>query len=536
MKKLIIICLAVLPIVLFSFFIEQGGIRNAALGETGIASSNDISASVWNPSIIAGLDEIELLTDSRKYFWKLQNDDFTFNFAAVSYPFGKLGNFAFSGSFFDAAEYQENKLAVHYANKMLSDKFLYGISFNSYGIRYGQNEYTINDPFFADFGYSKQVFDFDLGFHYEIDHNIQIGVTVTNLRRPNLALDEDNNDKLPLTFGSGINYRFNKFTTMLEVKYELSDISEQNNLLYAAGCEYNLNDFMDLRIGANKNKLTAGFGLILLNKNITAKYTHPLTSKEYLNTRAFKIALDYCAQYPFSGIESSYGDHFLGIKINYSNSTTEVDKFKDYIPPMIETEYVLESEIDSLLNEKVDIDTTYFKYNTTIDTVYIEKIVTDTIFVEVAKEGTLIDTVFVEKVVIDTVYINFTALDTVYITNTKIDTVRIFSGVRESVYLQKVRELDRSQTELTNLRSSNKAHMHLLNSLKFYYAGRYNDAVNECKTAINISPELALAYIRLGSIYFKIGNIEEAKVNYRKAYILDPTNAELKAIDPEFLE
>jgi tetratricopeptide (TPR) repeat protein len=536
MKRLLIVCLIILPIILFSYFLEQGGIRNAALGETGIASSNDISASVWNPALMAKFDEIELLTDSRKYFWNLQSDDFAFNFAAVSYPFGKLGNFAFSGSFFDAAEYQENKLAIHYANKMLSDKFLYGVSFNSYGTRYGQNEYTINDPFFADFGYSKQVFDFDIGLYYKVNKDVQIGFTTTNIKRPNLALDEDNVDKLPLKFGAGINYIYENFTTIVDVKYELFEIAEQNNILYAAGCEYKLYDFMDLRFGVNKSKITAGFGLTLLNKNYTAKYAHPLTSKEYLNTRAFKIALDYTAQYPYSGIVSSYGDHFIGIKINYSNSTTEIDKFRDYIPPQIETEYVLESEIDSLMNEKVDIDTTFFKYQTEIDTVFIEKTVIDTVFIEVAKEGTLIDTVFVEKTVIDTIYINIAEVDTVYITKTEIDTVRIFSGVRDSVYLQKVRELSKSQSELKNLKSSNKAHVHLLNSLKFYYAGRYSDAINECKTAINIAPELALAYIRLGSIYFKTGNLEEAKANYQKAYRLDPTNSELKTIDPRFLE
>ena len=173
-------------------------------------------------------------------------------------------------------------------------------------------------------------------------------------------------------------------------------------------------------------------------------------------------------------------------------------------------------------NENVKIDSVRVKFKTKIDTVYIEKVIVDTVYKEVVRS--------------DTVFVNTSVVDTVYIEKVKIDTVRIFSGVRDSVYLQKVRELERSQSKLKTLQNSNKAHAHLLNSLKYYYAGKYNDAISECKMAIQISPKLSLAYIRLGSIYLKLGKIEQAKANYKKAKQLDPLNSELQGIDPRFFE
>ncbi len=41
---------------------------------------------------------------------------------------------------------------------------------------------------------------------------------------------------------------------------------------------------------------------------------------------------------------------------------------------------------------------------------------------------------------------------------------------------------------------------------------------------MRIAPDLAISYIRLGSIYYKVNDFKNAKLNWRKGYDLDPEN------------
>ncbi len=86
----------------------------------------------------------------------------------------------------------------------------------------------------------------------------------------------------------------------------------------------------------------------------------------------------------------------------------------------------------------------------------------------------------------------------------------------------------------------NKAMRHLSRSLRFFYDGRYRDALSEVNTAIEEDPQFAIAYGRRGSIYYKLGDIRRATLNWNAALQLDPEFTEiydmLKASDENRLK
>ena len=75
--------------------------------------------------------------------------------------------------------------------------------------------------------------------------------------------------------------------------------------------------------------------------------------------------------------------------------------------------------------------------------------------------------------------------------------------------------------------------IHITNATKFYYLKDLDNAVKECNSAIKLAPNMALAYIKLGSIYYRMGNQEKAFINWRIAKAIDPNNPELKAVFKE---
>ena len=87
--------------------------------------------------------------------------------------------------------------------------------------------------------------------------------------------------------------------------------------------------------------------------------------------------------------------------------------------------------------------------------------------------------------------------------------------------------------------TQNEAMRHLSRSLRFFYDGYYRDALSEVNTAIESNPNLAIAYGRKGSIYYKLGDIRRATLNWNAALQLDPEFSEiydmLKASDENML-
>lgn len=85
------------------------------------------------------------------------------------------------------------------------------------------------------------------------------------------------------------------------------------------------------------------------------------------------------------------------------------------------------------------------------------------------------------------------------------------------------------ENKISNL-NLNKTLRLLSQSLSAYYAGQYSQALNITNQAIELMPELAISYARKGSIYYKIGDIQRATVNWNLALNLDPDYTEVRDV------
>ncbi len=76
----------------------------------------------------------------------------------------------------------------------------------------------------------------------------------------------------------------------------------------------------------------------------------------------------------------------------------------------------------------------------------------------------------------------------------------------------------------------NLALKHLSRSLRYFYAGNYEEALNEADMAIQLNPNLSLAYARRGSIYYKMGDLDRAMINWNLALRIDPEYDDVRNI------
>ncbi len=79
-------------------------------------------------------------------------------------------------------------------------------------------------------------------------------------------------------------------------------------------------------------------------------------------------------------------------------------------------------------------------------------------------------------------------------------------------------------------KNMNEAMRHLSKSLRYFYAGDYRAALQEVESALDLNPNMALAYARRGSIYYKLGDIQRATINWNLALRMDPEYDDVRNI------
>ncbi|MBN2829732.1 MAG: hypothetical protein JXR56_05385 [Candidatus Cloacimonetes bacterium] len=491
MKKNIILItflLALFATPLSGYNFDKCGIRNFSMGSTGIAQSTDLSASIYNPALLTQLKDFGILTDTRFYIYNMDNDDVSYNSFIIGFPIASICVTSVSASTFYSNLYQELRIGVHSGTFLFGDKLKIGAGLNRYSVEYDSNEFSANDPFFLNNGNAKEAYDFDLGAAYLINMDMQMGIVGRNILQSSLALDTSNEDAVPREVGFGFTYRIKpQWLLVSDLNYKMYRNDVFDEFTYSFGTEYRLFNNFALRSGFNNTEVTCGFGLLLFERDYLQSYRDPLTSHKLINTKNLALSIDYGFSYPiFSEIEIPYGNHFLGLEFRFGNSTTDEQTLASNIPPRIETKIVKEpfkAEPASL--------------PTIVDTIYIE----------------------IEKILRDTVYV--------------VDTVRVLTGVSMDEYLRKAKELDSVRLELKDYKDLNEALIHITKATKFYYLQDLNNAAKECLMAIKLAPNMALAYIKLGSIYYRMGDTEKAYANWRIAKRIDPDNPELKDVFKE---
>ena len=87
-----------------------------------------------------------------------------------------------------------------------------------------------------------------------------------------------------------------------------------------------------------------------------------------------------------------------------------------------------------------------------------------------------------------------------------------------------------SLKEQANHAINNRVARHLTRCLRHFYQQEYRDALTEIDKAIDLNPNIALAYARRGSIYYKLGDMQRATMNWNIALKLDPEFEEIQEL------
>jgi len=129
-----------------------------------------------------------------------------------------------------------------------------------------------------------------------------------------------------------------------------------------------------------------------------------------------------------------------------------------------------------------------------------------------------------------------TLRDSIKVSKYMIDNLNDYNNMlqhKEAVLVDSTRKnFLREQVSQSN---QNKAMRHLSRSLRFFYNEQFRNALSEVNSAIELNPDLAIAYGRRGSIYYKLGDNRRATLNWNVALQLDPEFTEiydmLQAVD-----
>ena len=84
--------------------------------------------------------------------------------------------------------------------------------------------------------------------------------------------------------------------------------------------------------------------------------------------------------------------------------------------------------------------------------------------------------------------------------------------------------------EQVNQSTNNRVARHLTRCLRHFYQEEYRNALVEIDKAIDLNPNIALAYARRGSIYYKLGDLQRATMNWNIALKLDPEFEEIQEL------
>ncbi len=107
--------------------------------------------------------------------------------------------------------------------------------------------------------------------------------------------------------------------------------------------------------------------------------------------------------------------------------------------------------------------------------------------------------------------------------------------IENTSLLQKISILEDSlalndNQKLVDIKNYNRATRHISKSWRHLINQEYDKALVEIDKAISINPNIAFAYARKGSIYFAMGQVKKASVNWNIALKLDPEYDEVRDI------
>jgi len=530
MKK-IINFLGVFIIFITDIFCSVGGesfpvfnlpvsVRSAGMGNVSQAVGKGVFSTYSNNALIGYLDKKEVgFTTMMLYY------DTSLNYVGYFHPTLNYGNFAV------------NILNLNSGG---------AIEMDEYNVETGQS-FSLNDTL-ASVGYGKEIYRqlyaggafkfinstlqkynnkfimFDIGLLYNAYEKLTFGLSFSNILNFVLT-DTENRPNTQLKFGVGF-FPAKKFVLGLD----LYKISSKNNFFdsYALGAETEFFDILKLRVGKNSNETTFGLGVGYRIKTYDLYFDYAFVFHEYLEA-SHRI-----------GLNLKFGktlDELWAAKMKVETEKVEVEVAEIKLQSDEEKKKSLQNLFDQAIksyssgNYKQAL--TRFKQAKEIDPkatdidIYLDRLNLVSSIIESTEGATDKVSSLVTKGI--NYFINGDSVNSVktlsYALSLKPEDkniIRLLTNIEEKTGVR---------AEKIDLKSGLTLVDQKLNeSLAAFNRKEYEKVISLCEDVLLLEPENALAYKRLGSALYALGNVNKAVEMWKKALILDPNDKELKTL------
>ena len=302
-----ILCLAsflfFLPSEAESAFTETGlGVRPMGMGGAFVALADDNSAITFNPAGLGQIERTEFAAAYDKLYAGLGDDSLGRGYVSYVYPSRSYGALAVNLAFLHTPLYKETTVTFGYG-KPLGPLYL-GLNTKGLFTYFKENVYTQLDPLFSNDNTSSNGLALDLGMIYKLTNSLSFGLAAINVNEPNMALDEDEEAKVPLTLQTGLALRLGGTASTIDLTYRNEKLNDKRDINVHLGLESWLaGRSVALRGGINFHDMAVGASYVFKRGN------------------DMDAQIDYAFRYPLvleDAISGTYGTHQFSLNVRFA--------------------------------------------------------------------------------------------------------------------------------------------------------------------------------------------------------------------------
>jgi tetratricopeptide (TPR) repeat protein len=470
-------------------FLSWGaGARSLGMGKAFVSIADDASATYWNPAGLAQIDRKEV-TALHAILWA----DTIYDFISYVHPITGIGTVGgsitrlYSGKF-DGRD--ENNISTHeFSDSQTALGASYGkqiVDVLALGASIKYVTHNLDD-------HKNGNFTIDIGGMYKspmVEH-LQVGLNLRNLI--GMRTGAPTEDKLPLTLRFGFNYKLLRDRLALVVDLEKSKAP----LSYHFGAEYWAFQYLAVRLGMDPEEFTLGFGI-----------------------RYRDYGLDYAfATHDLGGSHRLSASWKFGPSITAASETMALEHYKEAVAAYERGLYqrAVEKLIRSLTLDPKNIEAKSKLVKLERVAKIIPKEVKETKRAKLIKQAVLS---YLDG------NIKFTLNALRYLLSMEPEDREVDRLLKT---IARVEDVDLVE-EITP--GMSLVDQKLYNALNYFYEGKYDMTIREAQDVLSLEPNNALAYKRIGSAFFAMGQREKAKQAWNRSLQMNPADKTLK----EFLD
>lgn len=296
-----------------------------AMGMSGAfdALSDDGWGLWYNPAGILKSGRMLLSAEYTNLYPALDNGQIHYGAASYLQPFSDFVAAA-AGYDYMTAEDQLNQ-----GNIMGCLAFRPGIFPVSMGITgrylfrdFAQNEFTVYDPMFAQYGWEATAIGVDVGLQAELSEMVTLSAVGRNLTRPDLGLESE--DRLPMEASLGAAFYPEALTPVVQVDYSFDDVSGDPDIDGSLGLERWLGS-------SRRWAVRAGYRMLSLGKShsVSAGFTARYSG-------SIPVELNYAVRLPLNDLMSTVGEHRVGLSFRLAGEPWSEATPRVPLPPLVD--------------------------------------------------------------------------------------------------------------------------------------------------------------------------------------------------------